>query len=172
MASLQIFGQGRIPPPTRTGALRSCGSNTTMSGDMEATPPTEDPYFWLATCTSPSDDESHAPPFCSGSYHELPLVRWRDRGLLPPVFHVPDGTRSMADLGGCSSHRIFRRRILELLHRQFLQTGDGVEASFRHLMGDLDPQETPSGDAIQHTAGGFFYSWTRGGFGPSHILPL
>ena len=31
---------------------------------------------------------------------------------------------------------------------------------------------TPSGDAIQHTAGGFFYSWTRGGFGPSHILPL
>ena len=90
----------------------------------------------LATCTSPSDDESHAPPPCSGSYHELPLVRWRDRGLLPPVFHVPDGTRSMADLGGCSSHRIFRRRSLELL-----QTGDGVEASFRHIMGDLDPQE-------------------------------
>ena len=31
---------------------------------------------------------------------------------------------------------------------------------------------TPSGDVIQHAAGGFFYSWTRGGFGPSHLLTL
>ena len=31
---------------------------------------------------------------------------------------------------------------------------------------------TPSDNVIQHAAGGFFYSWTRGGFGPSHLLPL
>ena len=141
MASLLIFGRGSIPPPMRTGALRSYCSRPAIPGDMEATPPTEDPYFRLATRTSPSDDESHAPPPGSRSRRELPLVQWRDRGLLPSVFHVPDGTRNMADFGGCSSHRIFRRRILELLHRQLIQTGDGVEASFHHLTGDLDLQE-------------------------------
>ena len=141
MASLQFFSRGGIPPPMRIGAPRSYCSCPAMPGDMEATPPAEDPYFWLATRTSLFDDKSHAPLTGYGSCRELPLVRWRDRRLLLPVFHAPNGTRSMADLGGCSSHRIFRRRILEFFHRQLIQTGDGMEASFRHLMGDLDPQE-------------------------------
>ena len=42
---------------------------------------------------------------------------------------------------GCSSRRVFRRGFLELPQRQLIQIGDGLEASIRHVMGDLAPQE-------------------------------
>ena len=73
MASLQFFGRGGIPPPTSTGALRSYCSRPAMPGDMEATPPSEDPYFRLATRTLPSDDESHAPRLVPGAVVNCPL---------------------------------------------------------------------------------------------------
>ena len=49
-------------------------SRPAMPDDMEATTLVEDPYFRLATRTSPSDDKSHAPLPGSGSCRELPPV--------------------------------------------------------------------------------------------------
>ena len=74
MVPLQFFGRGGIAPPSRVGAPKSYFSRPAMPSDMEATTPVEDLYFRLATRTSPSDDESHAPSPISGSRRELPLV--------------------------------------------------------------------------------------------------
>ena len=70
---------------------------------------------------------------------ELSSMWWGGGRLLPPFFHVPDGTGSMAGGGGASPRHIFGRGILELPHRRLFQTGDGLEVSFRHIMSDLAP---------------------------------
>ena len=66
---------------------------------------------------------------------------WGGRGLFPLVFHVPDSTGSVAGSGGCSSRCIIVRDILELPHRRLFQIEDGLEATPRHVIGDMVPQE-------------------------------
>ena len=99
------------------------------------------PTLWLATLAPPFGDQSHAPSHDSGSRRELPSMCRRGRGLLPPVFYMPDGPGSMESGGGCSPRRVFGRGFLELHHRRRFQKGDGLEVSFRHVMGDMAPQE-------------------------------
>ena len=64
---------------------------------------------------------------------------WGGQGLFPLIFHVPNSTGSMAGDGGCSSCCIFGREVLELAYRGLFKTGDGLEASLRHIMGNMAP---------------------------------
>ena len=91
---------------------------------------------------------------------------------MPVVLGSMEGSR------GCLAFRVFGRGILELPYRQLIPAGDRLEASFCHVMGDMAPRNevifrgiAPSGDTIQHTTWGFFYSWNRGGSGSSNLVP-
>ena len=84
-------------------------------------------------------------------------------------------------MGGCGgpSLRDIGGGFLELTIGGFLQAGGGMEADFRHTVGNLDPQErgclqgvTPSGDVIIHITEGFYFSGHRGGVCPSNYVPL
>ena len=64
---------------------------------------------------------------------------WGGRGLSTLVFHVLDSTGSVAGGGGCSSCCVIGRGVLELPYGRLFQTGDGLEASLRHVMGNMVP---------------------------------
>ena len=152
-----IFGRGGIPPPTRVGALvRRCRVIWKQRLPLKIRI-----FGWLLVRRHLMTRAMHH-HLVPGAIVNCPLCDGEVRGLLPPVYRAPDGPGSMADRGGCSSHCIFRRRILELLHKQLIQTGDGVEASFRHLMGDLDPHEL--GHLQGRNSLRQYHSTWRGGF--------
>ena len=108
---------------------------------MEATASAKDLNLSLATLASLLDDESHVPSHGSRNRHERPAMCWGGRGLFSLVFHVPNSIRSMAGDGGCSSRCVIGQGVLELPNRRLFQTRDGLEASLRHVMGNMALQE-------------------------------
>ena len=99
---------------------------------------------------------------CSHLFFTCPMVQeaWRTSGAARPT------VSSDEEFWSSFIDSSFRR---ETAWRRVFAT---LWAIWTHRNEVIFRGVTPSGDAIQHTTEGFFYSWTRGGFGPSHILPL
>ena len=99
---------------------------------------------------------------CSHLFFTCPMVQeaWRTSGAARPT--VSSGVEFWSSfIDNSFRWEMAWRRVFATLWAIWIHRNEVI-------FGDV----TPSGDAIQHAAGGFFYSWTRGGFGPSHLLPL
>ena len=94
---------------------------------------------------------------CSHLFFTCPMVQeaWRTSGAARPT------VSSDEEFWSSFRRETAWRRVFAILWAIWIHRNEVI---FRGV--------TPSSDAIQHAAGGFFYSWTRGGFGPSHLLPL
>ena len=112
-----------------------------MQVGLEATHPAEDSNLRIASLTAAPHDPGSASAHASGQFSELPFLRWGPKGLFPPLLPMSVGSVGMAGGPNGPSLRDNRGGILELFVGGFFQAGGGLEADFRHGVGNLDPQE-------------------------------
>ena len=95
----------------------------------------------MASSTVAPHDSGGATAHVSRFSSKLPSL-WRGpRGLLPSLLPMPIGSGGMAGGGGSPTLRDLGGDVLELLVGRVFQTGGGLEANLRHLVGDLNSQE-------------------------------
>ena len=165
LVSTSFFGQSGISPPLWAAAPRKHPHYLEMQIDLEAIHPIKDPNLRLASSTAASHDPSHALAHVSRLSSELPSLWWGSRGLLHLFFQcslVQEAWRGAAVARlSVTSEEAFSSSLSGGFFRR--------EADWRWIFATLWAISihrneivfrgiSPSGDAIMHTAEGFFLS--------------
>ena len=102
------------------------------------------------------------PEDCSHLFFQCPLAQEAWRGAAVARLSVTsEETFWNSLLGGSFRREADWRRIFATLWAIWIHRNEVI---FRGI--------SPSGDAITHTAEGFYFSWHRGGIGPSNLISL
>ena len=176
LASASFLGQDDISPPLWAAAPRRHPHYSEVEVDLEATHSAEDSHLRMACFKAAPHDPGRVLVHASGLSSEVPSMWWGPRGLFPPLLSMFVGSRGMVRGRGGPSLCDIRGGILELLVGGVSSRGRRIFATlwaiWIHRNEVIFKGVTPSGDAIIHTAEGFYLSWHRGGVCLLNHVPL
>ena len=164
--STLFFGQGGISPPLWAAAPRKHPHYSEMQIDLEVTHPIEDLNLRMTSSTAAPHDPGCASVHVSKLFNKLPSLWWGSRGLLPPILPMLAGSGGMAGAVVARLSLTFEEAFWSPLSGGFFRREADWSRIFATLWAIWIHRNevvfrgiSPSGDAIRHTAEGFYLSW-------------